>query len=99
MGTIYIEEYGNAGTNGQRDVQVPDLNTLLALTKDATTSNTAESITLNAGTRVVSVYAAEAHRLCIGSDTTATIYAYIPATTRLDFGVNAGDTLYYELDA
>jgi hypothetical protein len=99
MGTIFIEQYGDTGHTGKADAPIANLNTLLVSTKDATTSSSAENITLDAGTRLVSVYGLEAHRVCITSDTTASKYAYIPATTWRDFSVNAGETFYYELDA
>ena len=99
MGTIYIEEYGSIGCEANRDAPISDLNTLLGLTKDATTSSTAESITLTEGTRQVTLYAAEDHRVCITSDTSATKYAFLPGAVFRSFGVEPGDTLYYELDA
>lgn len=99
MGTIYIEEYGSIGSDANRDASVNDLKTLLALTKDASTSSSSENVVLNEGTRQVSIYGVEAHRVVIGSDTTASVYAFIPAGQFRDFGVSAGATLYYELDA
>ena len=99
MGTVYIEEYGSLGSVANRDAPISDLNTLLVTTKDATTSGTAGNVVLGDGSRVVTIYAVEAHRICIGSDTTATTYAIIPAGQVRSFGVNAGETLYYELDA
>lgn len=99
MGTIRIEEYGSVGSNANRDAPVPDLNTVLATTVDATTSTTAESITLNRDTRVVSVYAVEDHRIVCNSDTTGTVYAFIAAGERRDFGVQPGDAFFYRTDA
>lgn len=99
MGTIYIEEYGSVGSDANRNAPVSDLKTLLALTKDATTSTTAESVTLGINTRQITVQAVEAHRVCLETDTTATLYAFIPAGERRDFGVPKGAVLYYELDA
>ena len=99
MGTIYIEEYGSIGSDANRDAPLSDLNTQLALTKDATTSSTAESIVLNGGTRQVTIYAVEDHRVCVTSDTTDTKYAIVAAGSYRDFGVTPGSTLYYELDA
>lgn len=99
MGTIYIEEYGAVGSAANRDAPIADLKTLLETTKDATTSSAAESKTLNINTKVITIYAVETHRVCVGSDTTASIYAILPAGATRDFGVKQGDVLYYELDA
>lgn len=99
MGTILIEEYGSVGSAANRDTQIEDLNTLLATTKDATTSASAEYVTLNSGTRVVTVVATEAHRVCMTSDTSASKYAIVQAAEKRSFGVKPGDKLYYELDA
>ena len=99
MGTIIIEQYGSVGSDANRDAPIADLKTLYVTTVDATTSSSAESVVLGASTRFVTVYGVEAHRLCVGSDTTSTIYAYIPAGQLRDFGVKGGETLYYELDA
>ncbi len=99
MGTIRIEEYGSVGTAANRDAPVPDLHSILATTVDATTTTTAESVTLNKDTRVVSVHAVEAHRVVCNSNTTATLYAYLAAGERRDFGVQPGDVLWYRADA
>jgi hypothetical protein len=101
MGTIVIEEYGRSGTSADNEVQVVRLSKLLATTKDATTSSTAESITLNRGTTLLRVYPAEDHRLCLGTDTTSTLYATAIAGQAMDIGVEQGvaNVLYYELDA
>lgn len=99
MGTIRIEQYGSVGSAANRDAPVPDLNTLLVTTKDATTSTSAESITLALGTRAICVYAVEDHRVCLTTDTSASLYATIPAGQFRDFGVPQGAVLYYELDA
>lgn len=99
MGTIYIEEYHGSGSKADRALNINDLTTLTVLTKDATTSSTAESITLGNDTKVVTIYAVEAHRVCLDTDTSASLYAFIPAGVTRDFGVVPGGTLYYELDA
>jgi hypothetical protein len=99
MGTIVIEEYVNVGSDANTDAPVFDLNSLRNTTVDATTSTTAESVTLNSKTRIVSIYAVEAHRVAIGADTTATEYAFIPAGLTREFGVPEGETLYYRADA
>ena len=99
MGTIYIEEYGATGCDANRNVSVIDLNTLLVLTKNATTSSSADSVTLNLNTRLISVRAVEAHRVCLKTDTTASVYALIPAGEFRYFGVPKGAVLFYELDA
>lgn len=99
MGTIKIFEYNSVGTAANRDAPVYDLETLLATTVDATTSTSAESVTLNLDTRLVAILAEEDHRICLGSDTTATKYMIAPAGLYVDVNVTPGGTLYYELDA
>jgi hypothetical protein len=99
MGTIRIEQYNSVGSAANRDAPVPDLHSVLATTVDATTSTSAETITLNPNTRVVSVYATEAHRVVCNSDTTGTVYAFVAAGERRDFGVQQGDALWYRADA
>lgn len=99
MGTIVIEEYAGTGSRANRDAPVVDLNTCLATTVDATTSTTAESITLNSGTRVITVYGVEAHRVSVLSADGSAKYGFVAAGTYRDFGVAPGDTLYYKLNA
>lgn len=99
MGTIVIEEYARSGTTANPDVQVINLENLLARTEDATTSSTAESITLNEGTTLIRVYTEEIHRLCVKSDTTASLYITTEAAKWHDIAVPSGEALYYELDA
>jgi hypothetical protein len=99
MGTIVIEEYSRPGTDAKPDTQVINLEQLVARTEDATTSSTAESITLNASTNLIRVYTEEIHRLCVKSDTTGTIYLTTEAAKWIVLGAPAGETLYYELDA
>ena len=99
MGTIAIEEYQASGHKGNRTAPIMDLSTLLARTDDATTSTSAESVTLNDGTRFVSVYAVEKHRISLGTDTTGTNYAVILAGETKKFAVKEGQTLYYRADA
>ena len=99
MGTIVIEEYAAVGGKGSRDAPVVNLNTCLATTSDATTSTTAESITLNSGTRFVSVYAVELHRVSVLSSDGSAQYGLVPAGTIRDFAVPEGSTLYYKADA
>jgi hypothetical protein len=99
MGTITIEEFGSVGSAANTDLPIENLDTLLAITKDATTSTSAESIVLNEGTRVVTITAVEAHRVCLRTDTTATKYAVVLANRTVRFGVPPGAVLFYELDA
>lgn len=98
MGTIRIEEYAASGSQANRDLDMTDLKTLVTTTVDATTTTTAENITLDDNAKIVSIYAAEAHRVAV-ENTTGTTYAYIPATTWREFGVEPGGSLYYRLDA
>ena len=99
MGTITIEQFGSVGSAANTDAPIENLATLLAITKDATTSTSAESIVLNEGTRVVTITAVEAHRVCLRTDTTATKYAVVQAGKTRSFGVPPGVLLFYELDA
>ena len=99
MGTIRIEEYSRAGTGANTEQPVQKLDTIRALTLDATTSTSAENITLHPNTKLVRVRGAEQHRVALGSDTTATLYASAYASEWLDVGVDGGEVLYYRLDA
>ena len=99
MGTITIEQYSRAGSGANTDQPIANLTTLKATTKDATTSTTAESIALDSKTKVIRVLGVEAHRVVLGTDTTADTYATVPAGQFQDYGVNGGEVLYYELDA
>lgn len=101
MGTIVITEYTTIGGKGAIDgAPVINAQTVVAMTRDATTSTTAKSVTLNKDTRFVNIYAAEGHRVAMG-DTTGDSEQFIfcPATARVDLAVNGGETLYYRLDA
>lgn len=98
MGTIIIEEYSGVGSPADANAPIANLSTLEVTTVDSTTSTSAESITPQPYTRLISVTAVEAHRLAIKTDTTGAKYAYINAGERRDFGVNAGDVIYYRLD-
>jgi hypothetical protein len=98
MGTIVIEQYNALGSAANRDAPIYDLQSLLVTTADATTSTTAETITLGINTRAVSIYALENHRVQIGADA-GTTYAFIPAGSVKDFGVTPGTVLQYRLDA
>ena len=101
MGTITITEFSDAGTGDNPEQPVPQLKSLKTRTQDATTSTTAENITLQANTSVVRVYAAELHRVSLGSNNTGNGEAYldIQATTETDIGVKGGETFYYRADA
>lgn len=99
MGTIVIEEYGSLGSGANRDAPVPDLSTNLSTTVDATTSTSAESITLNDGARAITVYAFEDHRVTLLSSDGSVKYGFVAAGTYRDFGVTPGSTLYYKANA
>ena len=98
MGTIVIEQYGGLGSPSNRSAPIYDLSTLQATTADATTSTSAETITLGIYTKTVSIYAVENHRVQIGANA-GTTYAFIPAGQTKDFGVEPGTVLQYRLDA
>lgn len=98
MGTIVIEQYSAVGSWANRDTPIYDLSTLQATTADATTSTSAETVTLGLSTKVISVYAVENHRVQIGANA-GTTYAFIPAGQTKDFGVVPGTVLNYRLDA
>jgi len=99
MGTITIEEYGTAGAGKDHSTQIPNLKTLLKTTVDSSTSTSAESITLQDGTGIVTITAVEDHRLSYGSDLTTSAYALCGAGVSRDFGVEGGATIYYRADA
>lgn len=99
MGTIVITEYGDSGHEGKREAPIANLNTALKTTSDASTSTTAESIVLQSGTRYVSVYGVELHRISTKSSSAADQYELVPAGMSVQVSVNGGDTLYYKADA
>ncbi len=101
MGTIRIEEYANIGGQGAVDGSpFSNLSACLKTTVDATTSTTAESITLNKDTKYVAVSAVEIHRVSVKSSDGSDKYGVILANGKEIFAVNAGDrTLYYKADA
>lgn len=99
MGTITIEEYGYAGSGKESTDSVAKLDTLQATTLDASTSTSAENVTLQAGTNIISIHAVEQHRVSFDTDTTASKYAVIPAGTIRDFGIDPDTTIYYRADA
>ena len=92
MGTPTIIEYGSVGSQANRDTDVADLGTCLKTTVDASTSGTVESVTLNPGTRIVSVVGDAEHRISVKS-TDCTDNYDIVGTTKESFG--ATGTLYY----
>lgn len=99
MGTIVIEELaetGDANAYGQ-----PIYKGLVAVTADATTSTSDETITLDGRTNYVSVYGVEAHRVGINSATTGSVYYYVAAGERRDIATptERGTTLSYRADA
>ena len=99
MGTIVIEQYGSIGSAANRDAPIADLKSLLVTNVDATTSTTAESVTLDIGTRAVTIYAVEDHRVSVASSDASTRYAFVAAGTYRDFGVEPGSILYYKANA
>lgn len=98
MGTIVIEEYGSVGSGANRDAPIANLQTMLATTVDATTSTSAESITLNLGTRVITVFAVEDHRVSVLSSNGSIKYGFVASGFYRDFGVDEGSVLYYRSD-
>jgi len=101
MGTIRIEEYHTVGGPGAVDGSpVANLSTSLVTTVDATTSTSAESITLHPDTRYIIVTAPEAHRVSLKDSAVTDQYGFITAGSGKDYAVNKADrTLYYRLDA
>jgi len=99
MGTIIIEEYSGTGSPADASAPIANLSTLEATTVDATTSTSAEGVTINRYTRLISVTAVEAHRVSVNTNTTGTKYALINAGERRNFGINVGDVVYYRADA
>ncbi len=98
MGTIVIEQYIRSGSGAQPESPIAKLDQSIKRTGDATTSSTPETVVLHDDTKIVSIYAVEAHRISIGGDTT-TNYATINAAERREFGVDGGETLSYRTDA
>jgi hypothetical protein len=102
MGTIRIEEYASIGGQGAVDGSpVANLSGLIRTTVDATTSGTAETLTLHQDTRFIVVTAAEIHRISVKDATAATQYAVIPVDpAQMAFAINKSDrTLAYRTDA
>lgn len=101
MGTITITEYTSIGGAGAVDgAPVANLSGSITTTTDATTSTTAESITLNADTRFVRIVGVEKHRVSVKDSTAASNYDTVEAGIKEDFAINQSDrTLYYRLDA
>jgi len=99
MGTIVIEELvetGDANGYGQ-----PIYKGLVAVTNDATTSGSDETVTLDNRTNYISVTALEAHRVGINSATTGSVYYYVGANERRDIAVPTaqGATISYRTNA
>lgn len=102
MGTIVITEFTTVGGAGAVDsAPVMHANTVLETTRDATTSTTAENITLNKNTRFVSIYAVEDHRVSTGTDKTgdSADFIFCPATQKTDLAIEPSTVLYYRSDA
>ena len=101
MGTIRITEYTTVGGQGAvGDAPAVNLSTSLVTTVDATTSTTAESLTLNPDTRFITVHGVEDHRISLKNATVTDQYEFIGAAVKEGFPVNKEDrTLYYRLDA
>lgn len=96
MGTIRVEEWEDVGTN--EDKNVPVYRKQTAITVDATTSTSDETITLTGGPAFVSIHSAVGdHRFSLGS-TTGSKYVFIAAGERRDIAVT-GTTVAYRLDA
>lgn len=98
MGTLTIEEYEYVGGDKEKDAPVPFLESLTR-TSDATTTTTAENITLQDNTSVISVVGDADHRISIDNNVADSGNYATVGTTRRDFGVKGGDTLYYRSDA
>lgn len=98
MGTITIEEYDYVGGEGETNAPVPKLKGMKR-TPDASTTTTAESITLQPQTSVIRVVADADHRISIDNNVADSGDYATVGTTALDFGVDGGDTLYYRSDA
>jgi len=98
MGRIVIEEYGDTGSSANDSVPIAKLNTLVKTTDDATTSTSSESVVLSDYTKVVKVFAAQDHRIAV-EDNLGTVYSFIAAGVREDYGVTPGSTIYYRSDA
>lgn len=98
MGTLTIIEYNTAGSEARRDIDIADLQAVTKTTVDASTSSTAESITLTDQTRLVRVIGDEDHRISVLSSDCTEKYDIV-GTAKDDFGVRPNTTLYYRTDA
>ena len=98
MGTITFEQMVRAGSGAQPEAPLPKLDSSIIKTVDATTSTTPETLVLSENTKIVSVYAVEAHRISVAADTTTNYYT-VNALERRDFGVDGGETITYRADA
>ena len=101
MGTIVIEEWVDIGLPDAQSLAAPLYKNQVAVTNDATTSSSDETVVLDSRTRYISVYGVEAHRVSVTSATTGTKYAYIGAGERRDISVPAspGATISYRTNA
>jgi len=98
MGSITIEQYPYIGGKGQPDAQVLTLKGMKR-TLDATTSTTAESITLESWAAVIRVVCDVDHRISIDNNVADNgDYATVGTEAR-DYGVTGGDDFYYRSNA
>jgi len=99
MGTIVIEEYQKTGLDNNSYVPVYNLSNLVKRTADATTSTTAENITLQGNTNIIRFYTAEIHRIELSSANTDDSAIYFTSTVGWnELAVQPGDTVFYRTD-
>ena len=97
-GEIIVTQYQKTGTRSENGAPVADITSIKATTRDTTTSTSAETFTTNSNTRVITVFAVQAHRISSGTDTSASAYAYIPAGVPTDLSVTGSTPIYFRLD-
>jgi len=101
MGTITFEFFAGFGAPSEPALSVARLDSLISREQDATTSTTAESVSVPSGAKQVTIRAVELHRVSTGDSAAATTYAEIPAGESRDFGIDGAETdfIYYRLDS
>lgn len=102
MGTITFYQLSRSGTPAQNDQSVAKFDKSLIRTQDASTSTSAESITLAKTTTLLGVNAVELHRISLESDMTNYIPVKASSTAQDEiewYGVEPGSVVYYRADA
>ena len=101
MGSITIVELNSIGGQGAVDGSpVANLSAVIKTTTDATTTTTAENITLDPNTRYVVITADALHRVSVKDSAVTDRFITVSSSVQSDFAINESDrTLYYRTDA